>query len=126
MLDQEFARSQSRRGLWTAALLLPLALLAAYLFARLALRPLSNFAQGFHELASGRYDSRIDAPRRDEFGALAADFNRLAESLERQRSSQRDYIADVAHELRTPIGILRVCHRLTAPQSIRCPAKSHD
>ena len=106
-LDQEFARSQSRRGLWTAALLLPLALLAAYLFARLALRPLSNFAQGFHELASGRYDSRIDAPRRDEFGALAADFNRLAESLERQRSSQRDYIADVAHELRTPIGILR-------------------
>lgn len=105
-LDQEFARSQSRRGVWTAALLLPLALVAAYGFARWALRPLSDFAQGFHALAGGRYDARIDATRRDEFGALASDFNRLAEALARQRDSQREYIADVAHELRTPIGIL--------------------
>lgn len=106
-LDQEFARSQSRRGLWTAALLLPLALVAAYVFARWALRPLSTFTQGFHALASGRYDTRIDATRRDEFGALAADFNRLADALARQRDSQREYIADVAHELRTPIAVLR-------------------
>lgn len=106
-LDQEFARSQTRRGLWTAALLIPLALLAAYLFARLALRPLAQFTRGFHELANGRFDTRVDAGRRDEFGALAADFNRLAEALARQRDSQREYIADVAHELRTPIGILR-------------------
>jgi two-component system sensor histidine kinase BaeS len=106
-LDREFARSQTRRGLWTAALLVPLALLAALLFARLALRPLAKFAQGFHELASGRFDSRIERVGRDEFGALAADFNRLAEALARQRDSQREYIADVAHELRTPIAILR-------------------
>lgn len=106
-LDQEFARSQTRRGLWTAALLVPLALLAAYLFARLALRPLAQFTRGFHELANGRFDTRVDANRRDEFGALAADFNRLAEALARQRDSQREYIADVAHELRTPIAILR-------------------
>ncbi len=105
-LDQEFARSQSRRGAWTAALLLPLALVAAYGFARWSLRPLSEFALGFHALAGGRYDTRIDVARRDEFGALAADFNRLAEALSRQRASQREYIADVAHELRTPIAVL--------------------
>ncbi len=106
-LDREFARSQSRRGAWTAALLLPLALIAAYAFSRWALRPLSDFARGFHALAGGRFDTRIDAARREEFGALATDFNRLAEALSRQRTSQREYIADVAHELRTPISVLR-------------------
>jgi two-component system, OmpR family, sensor histidine kinase BaeS len=106
-LDREFALSQTRRGLWTAALLLPLALLAAYSFARLALRPLAQFARGFHALASGRFETRVDATRRDEFGELAGDFNHLADALARQRDSQRAYIADVAHELRTPIAILR-------------------
>lgn len=106
-LDQEFARSQTRRGLWTAALLIPLALFAAFVFARVALRPLARFTRGFHELASGRFDTRIDGGGRDEFAALAQDFNRLAEALAKQRDSQREYIADVAHELRTPIAILR-------------------
>ena len=106
-LDQEFARSQTRRGLWTAALLLPLALLAAFVFARIALRPLARFTRGFHALANGEYSTRIDGSGRDEFSALAEDFNRLAEALARQRDSQRAYIADVAHELRTPISILR-------------------
>jgi two-component system sensor histidine kinase BaeS len=43
---------------------------------------------------------------RDELGRLAADFNRLAETLERNETLRRRFMADVSHELRTPLAVL--------------------
>ena len=45
--------------------------------------------------------------RYEEVGALAKDFNRLADALERNQQARRDWGADIAHELRTPLSILR-------------------
>src|SRR5690606_31073148 len=53
------------------------------------------------------YGRRIADRRRDELGALAADFNHLARTLEQHRDSRRRWGADIAHELRTPLSILR-------------------
>ncbi|MEP7043028.1 MAG: ATP-binding protein, partial [Dokdonella sp.] len=47
------------------------------------------------------------ATRADELGALAADFNHLAASLEQHREARRQWGADIAHELRTPLSVLR-------------------
>jgi len=44
--------------------------------------------------------------RRDELGELAAGFNRLAQILEQNQTLRRRWVADVAHELRTPLAIL--------------------
>ncbi len=43
----------------------------------------------------------------DELGALARDFNHLAQTLEQHREARRRWGADIAHELRTPLSILR-------------------
>jgi len=90
--------------------------LAAALFCGLARRRAATRARhlgkSLRHLASGHYNTRIpQATRRpgpgDALGALASDFNVLAESLERSRDARQQWIADISHELRTPLTILR-------------------
>jgi two-component system, OmpR family, sensor histidine kinase BaeS len=105
--DLQFA-SQQRDALYVAALtVLVAAAIAAALFARGLSVPIRALAGGTHALASGRYETRIRLDRRDELGRLAEDFNALAQALERNRDARRQWVADISHELRTPIAILR-------------------
>src|SRR5690606_1812883 len=50
---------------------------------------------------------RIDMRSGDELGELAEDFNRLARTLEKNDQMRRSFMADVAHELRTPLAVLQ-------------------
>ena len=54
-------------------------------------------------IAAGQYRERVPVPSDDELGDLAAQFNKMAEGLEQVEERRRDLIADVAHELRTPL-----------------------
>lgn len=105
--ESEFARQQLRGALYAAACVLLLSLLLAFALARRLRQPLDALAEGARRLAAGEYSHRCDAHRRDEIGALARDFNRLAEALEQARQSRQRWSADVAHELRTPLTVLR-------------------
>lgn len=106
-LDTTFAAAQRRDALIAGGSVLAVALLLALALARRLLAPIRALAQGTHRLAAGDYAHRVDARRRDEFGALAEDFNHLAASLESHREQRRRWGADIAHELRTPISVLR-------------------
>ncbi|MEO8385544.1 MAG: ATP-binding protein, partial [Betaproteobacteria bacterium] len=105
--DVAFARSQTRHTMIAAGAVLSFSLLLAWLFARWLLDPIRALSAGSQRLAAGDYRTRIDVKRGDEFGALATDFNRLADALERNQQARRDWGADIAHELRTPLSILR-------------------
>jgi len=83
------------------------ALALAWSLARWLLAPIHALAAGTHTLAAGDYGARIALRRKDELGELASDFNRLAETLARNRETRRQWTADIAHELRTPLSILR-------------------
>ncbi|MDB5901966.1 MAG: hypothetical protein JWM26_844 [Betaproteobacteria bacterium] len=88
-------------GMLAAALLLG-AGLAWWLTRRITL-----LARGTHSLIQGMYDVRIDAPGHDELAQLARDFNTLAATLGATRAARQQWIADIAHELRTPLALLR-------------------
>ena len=105
--DVAFAAAQTRHALIAAIGVLIGALLAAWILARWLLTPVKALSAGSRQLASGDYKVRIDAGRRDELGQLAEDFNHLAAALERNREARRQWGADIAHELRTPLSILR-------------------
>ncbi|TXH65076.1 MAG: HAMP domain-containing protein [Lysobacteraceae bacterium] len=105
-LDLAFARQQRQRMAWIAVSVLLIALISAWALSRWLLRPVRALAAGTRALASGDYATRIDAARGDEFGALARDFNALAATLEKHRDARRQWGADIAHELRTPISVL--------------------
>jgi len=106
-LDLGFAQAQTRSALFAGFAVLVGAFLLAFALARWLLAPVRELADGTRALAAGEYTHRIAATRSDELGALAADFNHLASSLENHREARRQWGADIAHELRTPLSVLR-------------------
>ncbi|HET9032665.1 MAG TPA: ATP-binding protein [Dokdonella sp.] len=105
--DLAFAREQLRVALAAGVAILAIALLLAFTLARWLLTPVRELAAGTRALAAGDYGRRIGDRRGDELGALARDFNHLAGTLEQHREARRRWGADIAHELRTPLSILR-------------------
>ena len=83
------------------------ALIVSILLSRFLTRPLTLAVKGVNTLALGDYSHRIDSDRSDEFGELTRDLDRLARTLEENLSARNRWIADISHELRTPVAILR-------------------
>lgn len=70
-------------------------------------RPIRALAAATHQLAAGRYATRVQIAGGDELGRLAVDFNALALTLEKNEQARRQWLADISHELRTPLAVLR-------------------
>lgn len=105
--DARFLRSQSNTILIIAAATLLGSLLVAWLLSQLLVKPVLRLRHGAAELADGNYSTRIPLNSRDELGQLSQDFNVLAERLQENEHSRRQWIMDIAHELRTPLAVLR-------------------
>ncbi|KPX48328.1 HAMP domain-containing sensor histidine kinase [Pseudomonas syringae pv. tagetis] len=74
-------------------------------------RPLSRLRGAVHDLGQTSYQQHSLgqlANRRDEFGVLAKDFNRMGARLQSLIGSQRQLLRDVSHELRSPLARLRI------------------
>jgi two-component system sensor histidine kinase BaeS len=84
-----------------AALLV--AMLLALLLSRSLTRPLSQLAGAAEDIAAGHYSRRVGISGPDEIGKLGSAFDRMAEAVERARKVQRDFLANVSHELKTPL-----------------------
>lgn len=105
--DLRFLRAQ-HRTLGVAALVAVLgAALAAAALARRFLAPARSIGAASQRLAAGDYSVRVSPGSRDEFGQLAQDFNLLAAALERNERARREFMAGVAHELRTPLAVMQ-------------------
>ncbi|MGC1454069.1 MAG: ATP-binding protein, partial [Nitrospirota bacterium] len=70
-------------------------------------RPIKAMATATHDIASGHYATRIPEASSDELGRLARDFNDMAMTLEKTERERRQWVADISHELRTPISVLQ-------------------
>ena len=67
-------------------------------------RPINEMAAAARKFAHGDFSVRItDTGRDDEMGELTASFNLMADSLERSEERRREFIANVSHELKTPM-----------------------
>ena len=97
------------RSAWQAGLLASLlAAVASGLVARQLVRPLLRLEDAATRVAGGERGVRLPLPHsNDELRTVTAAFNTLAQGLERQEAWRRSLMADVAHDLRTPLAVLR-------------------
>ncbi|WP_167371942.1 two-component system sensor histidine kinase BaeS [Xenorhabdus beddingii] len=105
--DISFAHQQQFTSWIIAGFSALLALIATFLLSRGLLRPVKRLVEGTHKLAAGDFSVRVTPSSSDEIGQLAADFNQLACTLDKNEQMRRDYMADISHELRTPLSVLR-------------------
>jgi len=71
-------------------------------------RPLRTLRDAAQRLASGAHHEPLPIPPDRELAELAISFNTMAAELEHQQHLRRQLVADIAHELRTPLSVLRV------------------
>ncbi len=83
-----------------------LAMVPAFFIARVIARPVRDIANAARMLAAGKTPQPLMPNSNDEFGKLAHDFNDLSIALARNQDLQRQWLAEIAHELRTPITVL--------------------
>lgn len=110
--DRLFASQQRRQLRWIALITLLVSAALAIPFAARLLRPIADLKIAFHRLASGELgNDGVHQPLcvagNDELADLARDFNVLADTLQRNQQARQRWIVDIAHELRTPIAVLR-------------------
>ncbi len=84
-----------------------IAIVLSIFFSRRLTRPVKELALAASAISRGDLKSRVAISRRDEVGELAENFNHMAKALETQEILRKKLIADVAHELRTPLGVMR-------------------
>lgn len=87
--------------------ILLLAAIVSFLLSKHLLAPIRQLTAGTRALTAFEFDAKIDVRTKDELGQLAADFNRMADTLKNYENMRRQWIADISHELRTPLAILK-------------------
>jgi signal transduction histidine kinase len=89
------------------------AVIIGFFVFRTITRPIDQLTRAAHQLARGDLSVRVgvdDHPSRlgsDEISELGAAFNTMAGNLQQSEQVRRDMTADIAHELRTPLAVMR-------------------
>ncbi|MEE8321206.1 MAG: ATP-binding protein [Gammaproteobacteria bacterium] len=105
--DLRFVEQQTRAFSLIALAMIIISAILALLLTRHLTEPIKKLTYATKRLTSGEYKTRISEISKDELGQLSRDFNILAKTLEHNEQARRQWIADISHELRTPISILR-------------------
>ena len=90
-----------------AALIFAFSMSAAWLFSEWFTKPLRQLSSAARQMALGNYAVQVDNRRNDELGDLARDFNHMAEEVQHAVQMQRDLLANVSHDLRTPLTLIK-------------------
>jgi len=95
-------------SLWTAALVAGLIAIAlAVVFSRVITGPVNAIKASAQRIRDGDLSQRVPPGPKDEIGELASAFNSMAEQLEANETGRKQLLADVVHELRTPLSIIQ-------------------
>ncbi len=97
----------SRQIFISLALVLPIAVIIAFVFAGYFTAPISELGKATKQIASGNYDIKLDTDRDDELGELASDFSLMTTELRRTSNLKDELLGNISHDLRTPLTLIK-------------------
>jgi signal transduction histidine kinase len=96
------------RSTWITGLITGvLGLILGFFLFRQIVSPIQAVTGAASKIAAGQLNQRVPVKSNDEIGTMARTFNRMADSLERDQKLRQNMIADIAHELNTPLTVLQ-------------------
>jgi len=104
---RNFLNEVNRSLLQAAFIAALLGMLMGVIVARGLSAPLVRLAAAARQLARGRLDERVSVQGAEELTDLAGAFNEMAAHLQQAETLRRNLVADIAHELRTPLSIIQ-------------------
>jgi two-component system, OmpR family, sensor histidine kinase BaeS len=107
VVEQDFLHAVHRVLITSSVIAAAVAMLLGWVLVRRLVRPISDMMLLSERIAAGDYAQRVATRGPDEFVRLAESLNRMAASLQRIEALRRDLVANVAHELRTPLSTLQ-------------------
>lgn len=95
-------------SIWRSAIISSvLSVFLLYFFTRRITNPLIEMNMISREIATGNFKRRVQVKSKDEVGQLAMNFNAMANSLEKLEQMRRSFVANVSHELKSPLTSMR-------------------
>ncbi len=88
-------------------ILMVLALVLSFFISRTLTKPILRIEKATKRIAEGDYSVKLDITSDDEIGSLTASVNELAVELSKTDTMRKDLIANVSHDLRTPLSLIR-------------------
>lgn len=89
------------------AVMLVLSLVISYVISQTLARPIKRIEKATRRIAEGDYSVKVDIKTNDEIGSLAESVNDMANELSKTDELRKDLIANVSHDLRTPLSLIR-------------------
>ena len=101
----EMWRATATIFFFSAVVVMLIAVIASSIYSSVQARPLNDMAEAARKFGQGDFSVRVKgyAGHYDEIGTLAEAFNSMANSLEKVESHRSEFIANVSHELKTPM-----------------------
>ncbi|KAA1161618.1 HAMP domain-containing protein [Pseudoalteromonas fuliginea] len=114
-----FLRLKLMPGWMKISIAIIASLILSFLFSRNLIAPINSLKKAAVKLSGGDLSARaaISVSRKDELGILGRDFNSMANQLEQLISSQKRLLADISHELRSPLTRLKMATGLAQMQA---------
>ena len=106
-LEAAFLRRMTTTSIIGGAIIALIGIGLAFIFSRHLSQPLSKLAIAARQMASGNFDVKLQVSTGDEMEEVAHAFNFMKDSLKANEEARHKLVADVAHELRTPLSVLR-------------------
>lgn len=103
----EAAAVTRQQLLWISGILVVLATAVAFFVARSFTRPVVNLSKAAQEIAHGNLDITVPVTSGDELGELSQNFNYMASELSKINRLERELVANLSHDIRTPLTMIR-------------------
>jgi signal transduction histidine kinase len=114
-------REMAPRLMLAALISLSASIVVAWLLAASIARPLARMTRAAEDMALGHYDHEIEAHGDDEVGRLSAAFNMMVQEVARSQRTLRDFVANVSHDLRTPLTSIQGFSQAMVDGALRTP-----